>query len=205
MTRITESTTRIGSVAAAAHRPAGSPVAVGGSMKDRWFSALVLAIAAAAWFGWGMMAGVAELPLILGWALAIAMIVVVVIHRSQARGPVAMHSNPAVRATYWRWVLAETVLIVGGNLTLTAIGQVGYQPAWTLAVVGAHFIPLARAFRLGELVTLGLACVVAAGCAAAAGLTGLAKVPTLAGGLGGALMLVVAGYSVVRIHRAQRA
>ena len=105
-----------------------------------------------------------------------------------------------MRRSYLFWVVTEVVLIVAGAIVLNRGGHPNLVPAWTLAVVGAHFIPLARAFRLPILRTTAVWCVLAALTAVAAGASDILPTPTVAG-LAGGLVLVVAAFASMRAAR----
>lgn len=113
--------------------------------------AAVLALAGIAWFGWGQAdppsAWVPYLATgsVVSALLLVALVVVLLLRRLTTTGsPMA---DRRVRRGYWVTVMVEIVLIVGGNLLLTAIGHPAYDAAWTLFVVGVHFVPLARIFH----------------------------------------------------------
>ena len=73
-----------------------------------------------------------------------------------------------LRRGYWQVVAAEVIAIVAGNVALGLGGHPAYAPAWTLLVVGVHFLPLARMFRIPGLTAAGLVLAAAAAGAAAA-------------------------------------
>ncbi len=100
--------------------------------------------------------------------------------------------DPRVRRSYWLTGAVEVVLIVGGNLLLAAVGQQAYVAAWTLFVVGVHFIPLAKIFHGRGLALTG---VVVAVVAVAAACLGLASdlAPSAAAGAGGGVVFI--GYA----------
>lgn len=100
--------------------------------------------------------------------------------------------DPRVRRSYWLTGAVEVVLIVGGNLLLAAVGQQAYVAAWTLFVVGVHFIPLAKIFHGRALALTG---VVVAVVAVAAACLGLASdlAPSAAAGAGGGVVFI--GYA----------
>ena len=157
--------------------------------------AAVLAFAGIAWFGWAqqdppspwvpyLVAGSALSALLL-----VALVVLLVRHRTTDGSPMA---DPRVRRGYWLTVGVEVVLIVGGNLLLAAVGQQAYVAAWTLFVVGVHFVPLARIFH-GR--GLGLTGVVVAVVAVVAACLGIATdlAPSAAAGAGGGVVFI--GYA----------
>ncbi|HEY6481212.1 MAG TPA: hypothetical protein VIZ00_14355, partial [Streptosporangiaceae bacterium] len=160
-------------------RPSGPPVPSGppspsgppaSSGRDLAITALILGVAGLAWFGWGQ-SGLAE-----GWAAflqagsvaALAVVVAAgVLLRRLPAGSSAM-DDAALRRGYWKVVAAEVIAIVAGNAALGSGGRPAYIPAWTLLVVGVHFLPLARLFRIPGLSAAGLVLAAAAVGAAAA-------------------------------------
>src|SRR3954464_6382428 len=117
--------------------------------RDRAVTALILGIAAAAWFGWGHEGPPRgwSIPLDIGsfGSLAIAVVCGVLVWRLR-RGPSAM-DEPATRRRYFWIVGIETAAIRAGVVGLNLAGRPGYLSAWVLFVVGAHFLPLARLFH----------------------------------------------------------
>lgn len=167
--------------------------------------AAVLAAAGIAWFGWAQ-----EAPppswvrfLVAGsvvCGLLLVALVVVLVRRRTTTGSSPM-ADPRVRRSYWVTVAVEVALIVGGNLVLAAVGHPAYDAAWTLFVVGVHFVPLARVFDTRGLAVTG---VVTAVVAAAAAVLGLASdlSPSAAAGAGGGLAFIAyAGWVLGRGHR----
>ena len=61
---------------------------------------------------------------------------------------------------------------------------------WILFVVGVHFLPLARVFRIRSLVPLAMVCVLVAVAAALTGWVGAALPSAVAGAGGGGALLV---------------
>lgn len=171
--------------------------------KDHASMAVVLAAASIAWFAWGHQGGQA-----IGWlrggmiAGALALIAAIVVMRG-IRVPPTLVTDARARKVYWLSVIAEVVLIVGGAVVLNLTGNAIYLSAWTLAVVGVHFLPFVRPFRAPALRWTALACVLVAGVAVWAGIAGFAPAPTVAGAGGGAVLLVFA--IALALHaRAQR-
>jgi len=170
---------------------------------DFAITGLVLSVAAMAWFGWGQ----AQPPA--GWSpalitgsfasLATALAAGAATWRHRNAEP-SMH-DPAVRRVYWRIVAVEAAACVLGIATLTAAGKTAYLPAWILLVVGAHFLPLGRLFRIAELYPAGLAVSVVAAAAAITG-TVTAVRPSAVAGAGGGLACLIAALSCVRRSRA---
>lgn len=157
--------------------------------------AAVLAFAAIAWFGWAQAdppsSWVSYLSAgsVVSALLLVALVVLLLRRRTTTGSPMA---DPQVRRGYWVTVAAEVVLIVGGNLVLAAIGHPDYDAAWTLFVVGVHFVPLARLFDASGLARTG---VVVAVVAVAAACLGIASdlAPSAAAGAGGGVVFI--GYA----------
>lgn len=157
--------------------------------------AAVLAFAGMAWFGWAQDAPPDSwVPFLVAGSvvsglLLVALVAVFLRHRTTTTSAMA---DPQVRRGYWITVGVEVVLIIGGNLVLAALGHPVYDAAWTLFVVGVHFVPLARIFHGRRLAVTG---VVTAVVAVVAGLIGLATdlAPSAAAGVGGGVVFV--GYA----------
>ncbi len=157
--------------------------------------AAVLAFAGVAWFGWAQ----ADPPsswvpyLVVGSVvsalLLVALGVVLLRHQTTTGSPMA---DPRVRRGYWVTVVVEVVLIVGGNLILAAFGHPAYDAAWTLFVVGVHFVPLARVFHSRGLALTGVVTAFAAVGAAGLGVVTTLE-PSAAAGAGGGVVFI--GYA----------
>ena len=157
--------------------------------------AAVLAVAGIAWFGWAQ----ADSPR--SWApylavgsvvcglLLVALVVLLVRPLTTPGSPMA---KPRARHRYWVTVGIEVVAIVGGNLLLAACGYSAYVAAWTLFVVGVHFVPLARIFHAHGLAATGVVVAAVAVAAACAGSASDLAPSTVAGAGGG---LVFMGYA----------
>lgn len=108
---------------------------------------------------------------------------------------------PRIRRLYFIAVGAEIAARALGAVVLTVAGASGYIAPWVLAVVGAHFVPLARLFAMPELTLAGLALIAAAAGSTATGVaTGLAPSFT-AGAAGGLVCVASAGYRLLAGHR----
>lgn len=119
-----------------------------------------------------------------------------------------MSEDSAARRTYNMWVGVEFLAIFIGMGALGGTGHTEFMPAWALLVVGLHFIPLAKVFRMRALTIVGLVAAVVAVLAVAVGLAGAFPAPTLAGGLGGLLLLgsgILFAAHALRLDRAHRA
>jgi len=104
--------------------------------------------------------------------------------------------GPATRRRYAVVVATEFALVALGAGALGLIGAGGYIPAWTAAVVGLHFFPLAAVLRAPGLRVLGAA---ATGAGAAALLGGLLTTiaPSSIAGAGTGLALLTFAALVV--------
>lgn len=163
--------------------------------------AAVLAFAGIAWFGWAqddppsswvpyLAAGSVVSALLL-----MALVVLLVRRRTTTGSPMA---DPRVRRGYWATVVVEVALIIGGNLLLAAVGHPAYTAAWTLFVVGVHFVPLARIFHVRGLALTGVATVVVAVAAASLGLASDLAPSASAGAGGGVVFLGYAAWVLGR-------
>lgn len=107
--------------------------------------------------------------------------------RTRKRPSGSRRPTGALLRVYWICVAAEAVAIPVGVLVLNRVlGRPDLTPAWVVLVVGAHFLPFARVFRVPLMTPLGVVlCVVAA----IGGLVTLLITP-----LGGRLAAVTAGF-----------
>lgn len=161
--------------------------------KDLAATAGVLGVASAAWFAWSQAGG--QLPTALMIAAAVLGVLVGVagfVQRGRVGGHSVHHGNPAAYRTYNRALLFELLAIVLGNLALGRLGLGDYVPCWTIAVMGLHFLPLARLYGIGALRRLAVVVIAAGVLGVLAGVTGWAVPATVACGLGGLAMLATA-------------
>ncbi len=172
-------------------------------VRGEVIGAAVLALAGIAWFGWAQAAPPSSwVPyLATGSGLSALLLVALLLllrRRTTTGSPMA---DPRVRRGYWVTVVVEVALIVGGNLLLAAVGHPAYDAAWTLFVVGVHFVPLARMFHSRGLALTGVLTAVVA--VAAAGL-GFASdlAPSAAAGAGGGVVFI--GYAAWVLGRGRR-
>lgn len=166
---------------------------------DLAITALVLSVAAMAWFGWGQ----AQPPpgwsplLVAGSSASIAAVALTGVTTWRHRREEQLMNDPAVRRGYRLIVGLEVAACALGVAALAVTRQAQYVPAWILLVVGVHFLPLGRLFRIAELYPAGLAASAAAIAAAVTGaLTSVA--PSAVAGAGGGLACLAAALSCVR-------
>ncbi len=153
-----------------------SPLTMRPWVRGEVNGAAVLAFAGIAWFGWAQ-----DDPPSTGSPMA----------------------DPRVRRGYWATVVVEVALIIGGNLLLAAVGHPAYTAAWTLFVVGVHFVPLARIFHVRGLTATGVATVVVAVAAACLGLASDLAPSASAGAGGGVVFLGYAAWVLGRGRQPQ--
>ena len=160
--------------------------------KDHASMAVVLAAASIAWFGWGQQGSIHLGWLRWGMIVAATALVVTILVLRRIPGPPTLATDARVRRVYWTAVAAEVVLIVGGAIVLGVTGNGAYLAAWTLFVVGIHFLPFVRAFDAPLLRLTAICCTLVAGLSLWAGLAGWAPAPTIAGAGGGIVLLLFA-------------
>lgn len=171
--------------------------------RDRATSALILGVAAMAWFGWsqeGPPAGwVLPLRVGSGFGLLVAALAAIVVWRCR-HGASAM-ADPRVRRVYYRVIGIEVAAIAVGATALGIIGRSSYLAPWTLFVVGLHFVPLSRLFGDRSLTHAGGLLVAVSAVSVTAGLIWTVTPSAVAGGGGGLILLVFAAWSLVRHRR----
>jgi hypothetical protein len=175
-----------------------------GRAHDLAATAVVLGIAAIMWFGWGQAGPPAgwSLPLAAGSAAGVAATVAsVIVSRRHHDGAQSM-ADPVVRTRYWRVVAGEVAACLLGVACLAAAGRPAYQPAWILLVVGLHFLPLARIFRIPSLFWAGVAASAVAITAAVTGATSGLRPSTVAGAGGGLVCLCCAAWCLRQVASA---
>lgn len=162
--------------------------------RDVAATALVLAIASVAWFGWstadvdGAWAVVATIGMLAGLVVAGLALVRVV----RTRGTGSVMADAAARRRYNVVVGLEVVLIFLGVSVLNRLDLIAQLAPWILLVVAVHFLPLARLFRVRALAVCGVVLIVVALAAAVVEAGGVLAGTALAGGAGGAVMLASA-------------
>lgn len=178
----------------------------GATARDRAANALVLGIAAMAWFGWAQEGPPASWLPVLTAGSAVAVLVTiaagVLTYRHRA-GRSAM-DDPRGRTAYLRVVGVELGCIALGAVALGTTGHAAYLSPWILLVVGVHFLPLGTLFRLDGLRVCGVLVSVVAVVAALVGWAGDLLPSALAGGVGGLVMVAFGIHSLHRGWRDQR-
>jgi hypothetical protein len=150
-------------------------------------TALILGVAAAAWFGWG---NAQPLPgLAAGSVLGVAAAIAGGWYARRLRSTGSAMADRRVRRGYGITVGVEVAAIVAGAAVLEGSGRPAYLPAWILLVVGVHFIPLGRIFRIEALGWAGLALILVAAAAAVTGAATGVPPSTVAGAGGGLVCL----------------
>lgn len=171
---------------------------------DLAITALVLAVAAIAWFGWGQAQSPAAWSpaLIAGSFASTAAVLPAYAAMRRLRGAAPSMREPVVQRAYSRIVGAEAAACLLGAVALTSAGQPPYVPAWILLVVGAHFLPLGRLFGIAELYPASLALIAIATTAAIIGTITSVR-PSAVAGAGGGLACLLAALSCVRRSRTE--
>ncbi|GAB3559480.1 hypothetical protein [Spelaeicoccus albus] len=188
-------------------RPASRPDLLVGKAhgKDVAANGMVMGIAAIAWFGWAHQAEMAALqvPLAFGMAAGLALGIVCFTARRRLGGQ-SVHETNTKRANtvYYAAVGFEVVFAFGGAITLGKLEHPEYIIAWIMAVMGIHFLPLARLYRIRELTLTGALCIVAGAVGAITGLTGFLAPAVIAGVGGGAVLLATGIVCAARLRRA---
>nr|WP_300147620.1 DUF6609 family protein [Propionicimonas sp.] len=170
--------------------------------RDLAVNALVLGAAAFVWFGWAQ-----EGPppgwsvfLAMGSGLGLLLALVSVVAMRRLKDGSAM-STRAGRRAYGITVGIELAVAVAGVVVLSLTGNPDYVSPWILAVVGLHFIPMARLFGIRLLAAAGIVLTVVAIAAAVVGALTAILPSAIAGGAGG---LVLLGFGLASLHRAWR-
>ena len=120
-------------------------------------AACVAALFAALWFNWGLAAATSDVLRNGLQGGRVASVVVAVIGlgiaafgRNGDHGETAERDRDVMRH-YGLVVGAEFAVLAVGNVVLANTDQTRWIPVWVCAVVGVHFLPLARLFGLGLL------------------------------------------------------
>jgi hypothetical protein len=164
----------------------------------------VAALFAAMWFNWGLAdtaASALRSALQTGRIVSVVAAVVGFGLAVVSRGTGAPERDHAVLRRYG-WVVGAEFAVLGvGNVLLASSGLGRWIPVWVCAVVGLHFLPLARLFGLRSLRVLAvMMTALAAGALVATVLSSVA--PSTIVGPGAGLSLL--GFAVASLVRPQR-
>lgn len=174
--------------------------------RGELIGALVLAVAAMAWFGWAQDDPPRPwVPFLIAGSVVAALVsatLVVLLVRHRTTGSVAM-ADARVRRNYWIVVTVEFAAIAAGNLVLASAGHADYQAAWTLFIVGIHFVPLGRVLRIRNFVPTGIATAGVAVTAAILGLT-TSLASSAVAGAGGGIVFIAHAAGVLITGRSRR-
>ena len=178
-------------------RTAGAAPAAA-TIRDRGANALVLGFAGLMWFGWSQEGPpVSWVPfLVAGSALGAVVAIAALILTHKYRGSASAMGEAGGNKSYRRVVGTEVGAIAVGAAVLGMTGHAPYISPWILFIVGAHFLPLAKLFRIVSLRICGLLVAAAAVVATVIGLTSDILPSAVAGGGGGLLMVVFGAYSL---------
>lgn len=169
------------------------------SERDLAANALVLGAAGGAWFGWAQEGPPAGwvVPLTVGGLVGIVVAMVAAVLAWRRRHGDTVMSDPRGRRTYGRVVGGEVAAILIGVVLLRISGQYDYLAAWVLFVVGVHFVPLGRLFRIRSLQAAGVIVAVVSLVAVLIGRSG-AALPSAVAGAGGGIVMVAFGIVSLR-------
>lgn len=184
--------------------------------KDAAANILVMGFASTAWFGWAHQAGVfaLQIPLALGMAFGVVLGVVGFVARGRigtlaVRGVLTSRSVHEVRTRasnriYFAALGFELVFAFGGAFTLGRLEHPEYIIAWVMLIMGLHFIPLAKLYRIPELLGAGLLCIALSLSGALSGFMGGPGPAAIAGTGAGTVLLATGVICGVRLRRAWR-
>jgi hypothetical protein len=177
-------------------RPAG--FAVTPNNRSRGVVAAIEGVFGFMWFGWGQADAPTWLrvPLWVGSGLGVLVVVAGIVLAARSTGQRTAMSDPAVRRRYNVIVGTEFAIITVGAVLLGRAGYGQWVTVWVCAVVGLHFLPLARVFAGLHLASLGVLVTVVAAAALVTGL-GSAVVPTTVTGPGTGVCLLVAAIATL--------
>lgn len=180
--------------------------AIAATPRDLAVNGLILGFAGAVWLSWGQDGAPAgwAVPLTVCSAVGIVVAIAGAIRTWQHRHGESAMSQVQGRRTYRRVVILESLVIAGGATALGVTGHYPYIAPWVLLVVGLHFVPLGRLFRIQSLVVLGVLTVVVSVAAAIEGLLGTVSPTTIAGGVGGMLLIMFGAWSILLAQQAAR-
>jgi hypothetical protein len=162
--------------------------------RDQAVTALILAIAAMAWFGWGQAEPPAawSLPLTIGTFAAIAVAVGAGVIVARVRRCDTAMADPAARRGYGITVGTEAAACALGAAALGLTGQSPFIASWILLVVGVHFLPLGRLFGSAQLLWAGPALAVVAVAATVTGMASDVAPSAVTGAFGGLVCIACA-------------
>lgn len=184
------------------------------SGKDVAATVMVMGFASTPWFGWAHQAGIValQIPLALGMAAGIVLGVTGFVARGRlhtlaARGVLVSRSVHEIRTrasnrVYFAALGFEVVFAFGGAFTLGRMGRPEHVIAWVMLIMGIHFIPLARLYRIPELVGAGLLCIALSLSGALTGIFGGLDPAAIAGTGAGVVLLLTGLICAARLRRA---
>ncbi len=180
------------------------PVETSTPVRDLAVTGVILGVAASMWFGWGRQDPPSgwSIPLLTGSVVGLLVAIAggLLLWRHRSTGESAM-SDPRIRRSWRQIVGVEVVSILLGNVLLGLSGRPAYAAAWTLFVVGAHFLPMARVFGSPGFAVAGVVLMVVAVGAAVVGMVGVAAPSAVAGAGGGLVCLVCGATYQLRAYR----
>ena len=161
-------------------------------------AAVVEGLFAALWFSWGPADPSARLAAVTGSGAVLALVVALaglVAGRRVRDRPTAMR-EASVQRRYLRVVAGEFVLLIAVGVLIGVTLGAAWAAVWVCAVVGLHFLPLARVLPGLGLTVLGATITLLAVAALAVGL--LTDVPpTAVTGTGAGLLLLLAAVAAL--------
>jgi hypothetical protein len=173
--------------------------------RSRGIVALIEGFFAFMWFGWGQAEAPSwlTLPLLVGSCLGAIVALTGGVVAVRATGQRTAMAEREIRLRYNVIVGVEFLLIGVGVGILGHTGSARWIPVWVCAVVGVHFLPLARVFPGLFLVPLAWALVAIALSAFVLGLATLTS-PSTVTGPGAGLCLIAAAVATLLAASADR-
>ena len=166
--------------------------------RSRGFAVLIEGFFGFMWFGWGQAAAPSWLtgPLLVGSAVGAVVAVLGAVVAARATGQRTPMADREIRLRYNVIVGVEFLLIAAGVVILGRTGSANWISVWVCAVVGVHFIPLARVFPGLFLVPLAVALMAVAVSALVLGL--LTRIsPSTVAGPGAGICLIAAAVATL--------
>lgn len=160
--------------------------------------AVVLSGVSIAWFGWGQQGGRLTGVLQAGMLLSAVVLIVAIVMVRRVPAPPTLATDRTARKIYWVSVVAEVLAILVGVVLLGTTGHGAYLPAWTLIVVGLHFVPFVGIFKAPILRLATVLCLLVGAASVILGLTGVVPAPTVAG-IGGGVGLLGIALAALRV------